>query len=170
VPALLLTIAIERAVDSAAEDSDPLPQAGDWLVTRRALETAWPRTVRFRPEGLLIRARSQTGDFNTAGAVQPFLSRQAAQFLVAQGIEHVVLELPSVDRTEDQGKLTAHRIFFGLPPDSSRLADARRPQCTITELAIMDASIADGWFLLSLQTPAIAGDAVPSRPVIYAAQ
>ncbi len=27
--------------------------------------------------------------------------------------------------------------------------------------------IADGWYLLSLQAPAIAGDAVPSRPVLY---
>jgi hypothetical protein len=63
--------------------------------------------------------------------------------------------------------LTAHRIFFGLPVGGSTLSDARRRECTITELAYIPDSLADGWYFLSLQTPAITGDAVPSRPVLY---
>jgi len=71
------------------------------------------------------------------------------------------------DRASDGGALTAHRIFFGLPPHSTQLAASTRAECTLTELAYVADSIADGWYLLSLQAPAIAGDAVPSRPVLY---
>ena len=57
--------------------------------------------------------------------------------------------------------------FFGLPAGSTQLEQSQRPGCTISELAYIGAAIADGWYLLSLQAPAIAGDAVPSRPVLY---
>ena len=44
----------------------------------------------------------------------------------------------------------------------------RRPQCTITELAYVDDTVPDGVYLMSLQIPAFGGDAVPSRPLLYA--
>ncbi len=78
-----------------------------------------------------------------------------------------MLDVPSADRSSDGGALTAHRIFFGLPAGSTSLAEAARRDCTITELAYIDDAVADGWYFLSLQAPAIAGDAVPSRPVLY---
>jgi hypothetical protein len=99
-----------------------------------------------------------------------FLSREAAEWLVARGIEHLVLDVPSADRAADQGRLCAHRLFFGLPPGSTRLTDAARAQCTITELAHIDAALADGPWLLMLQLPAWAGEALPSRPLLYAVQ
>lgn len=97
----------------------------------------------------------------------PFLSREAASELVSRSISHLVLDLPSADRTEDAGQLSAHRIFFGLTSGSSRLEDVQRRDCTITELAWIDDALVDGWYLLSLQSPAIDGDAVPSRPLLY---
>ena len=78
-----------------------------------------------------------------------------------------MVDLPSIDRGRDAGKLAAHRVYFGLPPGSTRLAEARRPQTTLTELAFIDAALLDGPYLLALQLPALAGDAVPSRPVLY---
>ena len=84
-----------------------------------------------------------------------------------RGIEHLVLDVPSADRSRDGGALTAHRILFGLPPGSSSLGEAQRRDCTITELAYIPDSVTDGWYFLSLQIPAIAGDAIPSRPVLY---
>jgi hypothetical protein len=47
------------------------------------------------------------------------------------------------------------------------MLEARRPGSTITELAYIPDELRDGWYFLSLQSPAIAGDAVPSRPVLY---
>ena len=68
----------------------------------------------------------------------------------------------------DEGRLTAHRIFFGLPHGATALAAATRATATVTELAFVPDEVADGPYLLELQVPALAGDAVPSRPLLYA--
>ncbi len=101
------------------------------------------------------------------GAPAPYLSRQAARWLVEQGVEHLVLDLPSADRAEDHGRLTAHRIFFGLPAGGRHAREAERPQASITELAWVAPTIHDGWYLLDLQIPAFLADAAPSRPLLY---
>lgn len=175
--AVVVTVEPELAGDSA-EDSVPVPAADDRLVTRAALARAWPTPLatRLAPRAAVIRTLpnepakfADTAAATRAGAVSaaPFLSQQAAAELVARGIAHLVLDVPSADRAEDGGELTAHRLFFGLPRGSTSLAQAERPDSTITELAYVEDAIADGWYLLSLQSPAIAGDAVPSRPVLY---
>src|SRR6202048_906202 len=46
LPALLLSVSVERAAASG-EGSDPAPQPGDLLITRRALERAWPQQAPF---------------------------------------------------------------------------------------------------------------------------
>jgi len=79
-----------------------------------------------------------------------------------------VVDLPSLDRREDDGALAAHRAFFDLPARSTALADARGARRTVTELADIPSSLPAGPWLLALQVPAIAGDAVPSRPLLYA--
>ena len=73
----------------------------------------------------------------------------------------------SVDRAVDGGLLRGHRIFWGLPDGSVQLAAATRPHATLTELAYIDDSIADGLYLLNLQVPAFDSDAAPSRPILY---
>jgi arylformamidase len=160
MPALLLTVDV-AAAPASAEDSDPAPQAHDEIITAASLIALWPAALPFAPRALLIRTRSRTIDDDNP----PYLSRQAAAEIVARGIEHLVLDLPSADRTRDEGRLTAHRIFFGLPPGSTDARDATRGHCTLTELAHFPASIEDGPCALTLQLPAFTGDAVPSRPV-----
>jgi arylformamidase len=168
-PAWLLSIAPERAADSA-EGSDPAPAPDEQLLTRRALLAAWPATPPFVPTALIIRTlpnlpAKRYRDYDREPAA--FLSLEAAAWLVERGILHLVVDLPSVDRARDGGRLAAHRRFFGLPPGSVRLGDARRPLATITELAYVEDAVADGPYLLTLQLPALAGDAAPSRPVLY---
>ncbi len=164
IPALLVTVAPETASE-ASDTSQPQPQAHDRLVTRRMLAAAWP--ARSQPDtsgaavrALIIRTRPS--------AAPPYLSYEAALWIVERGIEHLVVDLPSIDRMQDEGLLTAHRVFFGLPPGVRNLDRVRRRQCTITELARVPDSVADGEYLLELQVPAISGDAVPSRPLLYA--
>jgi arylformamidase len=165
MPALLLTLELVSAADTS-EDSLPLPQAGDRLVTRAALLRHWPATLPVAPRALLLRtARSPAGQASCTQANPAYLTRQAAGELVQRGIEHLVVDLPSVDRSSDQGKLTAHRIFFGLPASATDARLATRAQCTITELAQFPARIADGPCALQLQLAAFTGDAVPSRPI-----
>jgi arylformamidase len=166
--AWLLSVTPVRA-DLSGEGSVPPPRSDDLLITAAAMARGWPEAS-FGPEALIVRTRpnprgKRARDYRSQPAA--FLTREAASLLVARGIEHLVLDVPSADRADDGGQLRAHREFFGLPPGSSSLADVRRPQCTITELAYVDDAVADGPYLLSLQIPAFGGDAVPSRPVLY---
>lgn len=158
IAALLLTVLPQRHMETS-EDSLPAPEGADRLITRSGLLQAW-NAAEHAPRALLLRTGTGWND-----AAPPFLSRQLAQELVTRGIEHLVTDLPSVDRLEDDGHLTAHRIFFGLPPRSTDLAAAARAQCTITELAAFPAELADGPCAVQLQIPAFSGDAVPSRPL-----
>lgn len=76
-------------------------------------------------------------------------------------IEHFLIDLPSVDRENDNGELAFHHAFWGVPykPNYKR---------TITELIFVDSSIQDGEYILELQMAAFNNDASPSRPVLYA--
>lgn len=161
LPGLLLDV---RPTDAAAsgESADPPPRAGDRLVTAASIGAAWHAQIGNDADYSALVLVLRTGPDAAA-----YLSLEAAQLLVDRGIEHVVLELPSMDRAEDEGRLGAHRRFFGLPPGSTALADARRAQCTITELASIPRGLAPGPCAVQLQLASWTGDAVPSRPVHF---
>ena len=173
LPALLVSI---EPVDAKAskESTDPVPHAGDRLITRDALTRAALELrppAPFAPRALVIRTLPNRPDKqhrDYSDSTPPYLSREAAELLVERGIEHLVVDLPSIDRSHDEGRLTAHRIFFGLPPDSVALEQATRARATVTELAYIPDTATDGPYLLELQVPALGGDAVPSRPLLYA--
>ena len=169
IPALLLSVRPTRAADTS-EGSLPPPGAADLLITREAIGQAWPPAPVFAPRALIVRTlpnppSKRSRDYREHPA--PYLSLAAAAHLVERGIEHLLLDVPSADRAEDGGHLSAHREFFGLPAGSTSLAAVRRPQCTITELVYVDDRVSDGAYLLSLQVPALGGDAIPSRPLLY---
>jgi kynurenine formamidase len=172
--ALLLTVAPVQPAQEPGESTEPAPRAGDRLITRRALETAWaPYADRAntRPLALVIRTRHELAPSGrpdgAAGPPPPYLTREAARLLVERGIEHLVIDLPSIDREHDAGRLTAHRIFFGLPANSRELAEATRRQATVTEFADIPDDLEDGSYLLAIHVPAWRGDAVPCRPLLY---
>lgn len=173
---LLVTVLMSVQPELAALCADtavPAPRPDDLLITRAGLEQAWPAPLaeRLAVRAAVIRTLPNAADrfaYSTAASPSaPFLSLQAASVLVDRGICHLVLDVPSADRMRDGGVLSAHRIFFGLPAGSTRLAEAHRQDATLTELAYVEDALTDGWYLLSLQSPAIAGDAVPSRPLLY---
>ena len=167
MPALVLSLAPHEAARTD-EDSLPAPRPGDRLLTREGVLAAWPAALPFSPRVLVLRTlpnddAKRIADYSAANP--PYLSRQLASLLVERGIEHLVLDLPSADRGEDDGKLTAHRVFFGLPAGSTTLADATRPHCTITEFAFIPDDVPDGPCALQLQLTRWSGDAVPSQPL-----
>lgn len=100
---------------------------------------------------------------NYSGSNPPYLHHEAVSFLVEKGIEHLLLDLPSVDREEDGGALLAHRAFWRYP-------EAIRTHCTITEMIYVPNEVKDGLYLLNLQTASFDLDASPSKPVIYNAK
>lgn len=95
-----------------------------------------------------------------SGTNPPYLSHKAVQYLVDCGIQHLLVDLPSVDREEDEGQLLAHRAFWKYP-------DNVREKCTISELIYVDNEIKDGLYLLNLQISNFELDVSPSKPVLY---
>lgn len=100
---------------------------------------------------------------NYSGANPPYLHHEAARYAVGCGVQHLLLDLPSVDREEDGGQLLAHKAFWQYP-------DAVRSHCTITELIYVPNEVKDGLYLLDLQTASFDLDASPSRPMLYSLQ
>lgn len=90
----------------------------------------------------------------------PFLDFRLAAKMAELGVQHLLLDLPSVDKEEDGGVLAAHKSFWQYP-------EQPRINATITEMAYIDNNIPDGLYLLEIQIPAIELDASPSRPFIY---
>jgi kynurenine formamidase len=96
-----------------------------------------------------------------------YLSQEAAIFIRESGIKHLLIDLPSVDREEDQGKLLAHKAFWNVKNVDTLNTDARL-DCTITEMIYVDNVIVDGTYLLNLQIASFENDACPSKPILYA--
>lgn len=90
----------------------------------------------------------------------PYLEEAAAVFIRDCGIEHLLIDLPSVDKEKDNGKLLAHKAFWNYPK-------ATRHQATITEFIYVPDDILDGEYLLNLQMAPFHNDASPSRPVLF---
>ena len=75
-------------------------------------------------------------------------------------VEHLLIDLPSVDRESDGGKLVFHHAFWGVP-------DNPQFHKTITELIFVPDNVPDGDYILNLQTAPFENDATPSRPVLF---
>ena len=171
LPALLVSVEPVDAARASGESTEPKPQTGDRLITRESIAAGWDKaTPLFEPRVLVLRTlpnapAKRYRDYTNQ--TPPYLSREAALWLVERDIAHLVVDLPSIDRSHDEGRLTVHRIFFGLPQGSTTLAQAARPNSTVTELAYIPDSAPDGAYLIEIQVPALAGDAVPSRPLLY---
>jgi arylformamidase len=169
LPALLVSVEAVAA-ELAGESTEPAPQAGDRLITGRAIEKSWPISAPFEPLALVIRTLPNPPDErhqDYTDATPPYLSREAAVTLIERGIEHLIVDLPSIDRSHDEGRLTAHRIFFGLPRGAVARTPPTQANAPKTELAYIPDIAPDGPYLLALQVPAIGGDAVPCRPLLY---
>ncbi len=114
-------------------------------------------------ESLIIRSLPNHPDKKTriyGNTNPPYLDAEMVGRMAEDGVEHLLLDLPSVDREEDQGALLAHKAFWKYPEDL-------RKNATITELVYIDNVIPDGLYLLEIQIPALELDASPSRPFIY---
>ena len=96
----------------------------------------------------------------------PFFSKEVGYFLRKKGILHWLVDLPSVDREEDGGKLLSHRSFWGLSEGEKVPGHEARLNATITELIYINDDIEDGYWTLAMQVAAIANDAAPSRPTL----
>lgn len=138
---------------------------GDQIISEAEIKKQWGETT---AEAIVIRtlpnsSAKQTRDYS--GTNPPYLSAEAMSYMVDNGVKHLLIDLPSVDREEDDGQLANHKLFWkvkGVKSDANTRKDA-----TITELIYVPDTVIDGLYLLNIQVPTIELDAVPSKPVLY---
>ena len=131
---------------------------GDLIILKNVLEKVFTKKD---TKALIIRLLPNDEDKLTrhwSGSNPPYIDSEAMAYIVACGVQHLLIDVPSVDREEDGGKVTAHRLFW---------ADTRAQNCTITEMIYVPNRIKDGLYLLNLQIPSFELDAAPSKPVLY---
>lgn len=97
---------------------------------------------------------------NYSGANPPYLDPELVNLIVKHHIQHLLIDLPSIDREEDGGKLAAHKAFWQYPENP-------RTDCTITELVHVPNEVQDGLYLLNLQIASFEIDVSPSKPILY---
>ena len=95
-----------------------------------------------------------------SGTNPTYLDPSVTKLLADHGVQHVIVDVPSVDREEDGGKLLAHHAFWQYP-------SAPRLSATITELAYIPNEAKDGMYLLHIHIAAFESDASPSKPILY---
>lgn len=115
------------------------------------------------PEALVIRTLPNTKSKKSRHYSESnwtYLTEEAMVFIRENGVKHLLIDLPSVDREHDGGKLLSHKAFWDFNGD-------RRMDCTITEFIYVKNKIEDGSYLLNLQIAPFVNDATPSKPVLY---
>ncbi len=95
-----------------------------------------------------------------SGTNPTYIAKDAMEWLRDSGVEHLLIDTPSVDREEDGGELAAHNAFWKYPEET-------RMNCTITELIYAPDDIKDGEYILNISVGAFDSDASPSRIIVY---
>ena len=133
---------------------------GDFVITKKQLETLLNG---LKPEALIIRTLGNGPSkihVQYSNTNPPYILEEAMLFLNSIGVEHLLIDMPSVDKEVDGGKLLAHHAFWQYPNNTQL-------QKTITEMIYVPNEINDGTYLLNIQIASFENDASPSKPVLY---
>jgi arylformamidase len=156
LPAALISVSPTSEHEETSAGSNP-------AICARHIE--WPEWAR----ALIIRTLPNDPDKcrrdYASAPPYPLLTVQAMEKIVAAGIEHLLIDTPSVDAADDGGRLLLHRIFWAMAPNQEDAG--KRSQCTITEMIFVPDHLKDGACLLDLGISALYSDAASSNPTVY---
>jgi kynurenine formamidase len=142
---------------------------GDLVITIENISTALDMIIQNNFEALIIRTipnLETKKNYKYSHTNPPYLHEDASVFIRESGIKHLLIDLPSIDREEDGGKLLAHKAFWNVK-DTNNLNPDARLDCTITEMIFVEDNVLDGSYLLNLQIASFVNDASPSKPILY---
>lgn len=134
--------------------------AGDRIITLNQIKKAWKNNG---AKAIVIRTlpnKKEKLSKQYSNTNPPFIDHQAVQFLIDKGIEHLLIDTPSVDKEDDGGVLKAHHTFWEYPANTQQ-------QRTITELIYVPEQIKDGVYIINIQIASFENDASPSKPILY---
>ncbi|MBL7961446.1 cyclase family protein [bacterium] len=169
IPSTLITV---KPVNSSetSETYSPDKLKDDEIITAKSLFYKLNDAPKEFLKGLLIRTLPNDDskkERNYKDVNAPFFSLEAMDYLDELGVDHLLVDMPSVDRAMDDGKLSAHHIFWAVPQGSHDVDPEAYSTKTITEMIFVPDEIADGNYLLNIQIPNFVADAAPSRPILY---
>ncbi|QGK75905.1 cyclase family protein [Flavobacterium sp. SLB02] len=150
---------------------EPEKVGDDWMITKELVEKAMrtSTSLSVTTEALIIRTLPNQKDKKSrkySNTNPPYLSEEAAIFIRESEIQHLLIDLPSVDKEHDEGKLLAHKAFWNVK-DTLNLNPDARLNATITEMIYVPDEIEDGDYILNLQIASFENDASPSKPILY---
>ena len=167
--AALVSVEPENAKQSDETYAVELNES-DKLITRKSLENCFSNLETFDFDALIIRTLPNDAGKKTRRYMEdlpPFFSTEAINFIAASGVKHLLVDIPSIDRTFDEGKLSNHRIFWKVEAGSRAINEASLIYNTITEMIYVPDQIKDETYLLNLQIASFVADASPSRPLLF---
>ncbi len=163
----LITVSAENALETDDTYSVKLDE-NDWMITLRSIQNSKFKIQ--NSKALIIRTlpnddSKKSRDYSRQNP--PFFSLEAMQLIVESGVKHLLVDIPSLERLHDEGKLANHRIFWNVEPGASEKNAQTRLNNTITEMVYVPDEIRDGEYLLNLQIAPFVSDASPSRPLLF---
>lgn len=167
--ASLISITSEHG-QTCKEHYDPMIHPEDLLITEANLKLALADVSEVFLSALIIRTLPNTSAKCTRDYMEvppPFFTHEAMQYIVDLGVQHLLVDIPSIDRMFDEGKLSNHHIYWQVPQGQHSPDPYSRKEASVTEMIYVPDAISDGRYLLNLQTASFVSDASPSKPVIY---
>jgi kynurenine formamidase len=144
----------------------PQKQNEDWIISKEDLVNLLHDT---KCKALIIRTLpndSEKKSRNYSHTNPTYLTEDAAIYIRESDIQHLLIDLPSIDKEKDGGKLVAHKAFWNVKNTEKVNKDARF-EATITEMIFVPDEVVDGKYILNLQIASFENDATPSKPVLY---
>lgn len=144
---------------------EPKKFGEDFVITKEQIASL----ITEKTEALIIRTlpnQLEKKSRKYSNTNPPYLAEDAAIFIRESEIQHLLIDLPSVDKEHDEGKLLAHKAFWNVK-DTHNLNPDARFNATITEMIYVSDEIEDGDYILNLQIASFENDASPSKPILY---
>jgi hypothetical protein len=143
---------------------------GDRIITASALRKALDGRDSAFLQALIIRTMPnevEKRERRYSEQPAPFLSIEAMHVLLEHGVQHLLVDVPSLDRAHDGGNLSVHHLYWNVEQGSHHASSAAHVDRTVTEFIFVPDDLPDGRYLLDLQIAPFVMDAAPSRPVLY---
>ena len=163
IPSSLITIEPKNSNEKYNPDLD----IDDLVITKEILENKLKNINCNFLHALIIRTLPNNEEKKRRDymKIKPsFFTIDAMKYIVDLGVQHLLVDMPSVDRLFDEGILSAHNIFWETKDKKFNIKSSKK---TITEMIFVSDKIKDGKYLLNLQFAPFMADASPSRPILY---
>ena len=157
----------DQIIPSTLVSVTPKSSSEDLVITKEDLKFQLEHVKSEFLKGLIIRTLPNDESKKSRDYIKElpcFFSIEAMEYIVSLGVQHLLVDSPSVDRLFDEGRLSAHNIFW---ETKGKKFNPSAQNKTITEMIFAPDSIENGYYLLNLQIPAFVSDAAPSRPILY---